>query len=616
MPIPPTSGQVILDGIPLLIEPNSYSKGRDPLYGSAPLRLDQPVNLSPVSTFRQSTFQGGLGKEHFEDEEMYYLGDADTRFGWVQCRFVLPSTSSTDFLANDKGLFAIRSRDATTKPALYSASVDGQRLWIRDTVGSNAHMIWEAPKSTIRALARSGLGGGYGLNIGLANGQVHIMHTGGRVVTLDRTLVVNQAVTFFDSLAGRGDIAGVVDGTLWKKPAGGSWAKFATADMPVYDGEAWNQRLWVVGHDQINRSVLYATDTIVFQDVFRWPAAFVAEQIVLHYGRLYVLGYTFDSEFDRQIGQIWAYNGSSMVLVLEMPDDIWKVSPYATQYFKGADTYGKWLVFGIAHKGLWFYDPEQDALHPGAGFDGKTDAVGNYATNVVNFGGKLVAKVFNEKNLRGEATNNKHYAPSYLITSEYDAKLPDQLKTWVRVRVRLKEALPAGTDVQVYYTTQHVERDVTTGPPWVHAGTFNNHTKVVQAFDLTKPVTAESIRFMLKLTPSPFTGKDDNSTPRVAALEADYIVVQDTKWSWQLRAYGAPGLEAVDGSAYTYTTAQALQDALEAPVRNSDKKWVNFTDRDGKTYKVQVIDVRFNPIEDPADMAGGYIAVQLTLGEV
>lgn len=626
MPTPPTSGQVILDGIPLLVEPNTYSKGRDPLYGQAPLRLDNPINLSPVSTFRQATFRGGLGKEHFDDPEMYYLGDADTRFGWVQCKFALPVMKGTEFKDNDKGLFTVRATNAGQLPSLYSASWDGQRVYRRITLGANPQQLWKAPKSTIRALERSGQGLGYALNIGMANGDVYTMHTGGSVVTKDKTLVANNAVTFFDSLSGRGDIAGVQDGSLWKKPPGGTWSKFATVDLPVYDGEQWNQRLWVIGHDRINRSALYATDTIVTQEVFRWPAAFVAEQIVLHYGRLYILGYTFDEEFDRQIGQVWSYNGSSMVLVLELPDDIWRVSPYTTQYFRGADTYKKWLAFGIAHKGLWFYDPEQDSLHPGPSPLNVADAIGNYVTNVVNFGGKLVVKLFNEKGVRGEATNNKRYVPSYLITSEYDAKLPGQLKTWVRVRLRLKEPMPAGTSVQVYYTKQHVEQDVTTGPPWIHAGTFNTYSagvlpltsrdKVVQSFDLTSPVTTEAIRFMLKLTPSPWTGTDDNATPKVAALEADYIVVQDTKWSWQFRAYGAPGLEAVDGSAYTFATAPALQAALEAPIRNADKKWVTFVDRDGVSYKVQVLDVRFNPIEDPAAQAEGYLAVALTLGEV
>jgi len=620
MPTPPTTGHVILDGTPLIVEPGSYSKGPNALYGPAPLRLDSPINLSPLSTFKQDNFLGGMGAEHFKDTAMYYLGDADTRFGWAQCKTELTKAGTASLPVNTRKLWAIRPKNDGVAPALYYAAEDSGKLWRRPMGGNqigNPILTYSFTSTTITALGRSFQGGMYGFHIGTKNGKIYSIASNSEALKTTPDLTLGNAVpiTFLDSLGGRGDIAGAADGRLFKTTPTG-YVSFGTVDMPVYDGEQWNQRMWVIGSDKVNRSALYVTDTVTTQEVFRWPAAFVAQKVILHSGQLYILGYTYDDEFDKQIGQLWSYNGSSMRLVFEVPDDIWKVNGFKTQYIAGADALKKWLAFGLAHKGVWFYDPEQDAVHPGPHLLGATENSGNYVSAVANFGGHLVAFNFNEDNFHFESSN-KQYSPSYLMTSEYDAGFPGQLKTWVRARIRLKEPLPQGCTVQLQYTTQHIEQDITTSPVWQTFGTFATSGQTSFSVDLPgSAVSSQVIRFQLKLTPSPYTGTDDNKTPRVAAVEVDYLVVPDTKYGWSFRVLGSANFSRPDGQPYGITVPQ-LQIALDSVQRNSAKRWVNFTDEDGTVYKVQVVDIRiFKPVIDWTNPDGQFATWSMNLAEV
>jgi hypothetical protein len=317
---------------------------------------------------------------------------------------------------------------------------------------------------------------------------------------------------------------------------------------------------------------------------------------------------------------LWSYNGSSMRLVFEIPDDIWRVGTETYWPFVAATAYRKWLAFGFPHKGVWFYDPETDAIHPGPQPDFNLTfsrpIQGDFVASLIDYGGHLTMLQRNSPYLFFE-DSVKHYIPSYLMTSEYDAGLPGQLKTWVRGRIRLKEPLPVGTTVQILYTTQHVEQDITTGPIWKTLGTFSTPGQTNYAVDIPgPPVSSQSIRFQLKLTPSPWTGNSDNKTPRVAALEVDYLVVPDTKYGWSFRVLGSANYSRPDGQPYGINVTQ-LQVLLDSVQRNSAKRWVTFIDEDGTNYKVQVVDVRiFKPVIDHSNPDSEFATWTVNLAEV
>jgi len=622
MPAPPITGQVVLDGIPLLVQPDTYSKGEDPLYGRAPLRLDSPVNLSPVSTFEQPSFIGGMGQEKHSDKEMYYLGDADTRFGHAQCKFQLvegPGTGGDDRHKN----VAVRPKNAGLLPRIYFAGDNTTTLkrWnFQTNQVVNAHTFGT---SSITALGRSFSGSQYGLHIGMANGDLYAIPGNSETVeSKPRVSSVNSPISFLSSLGSRGDIAGVGDGTLWKTQTG-TWVKFGKVDMPVYDGEPWNQRMWVIGHDAAQRSCLYVTDTVTTQEVFRWDSAFEARAIQLHNGFLYILGWSYndintsasDDVFQGRIGQMWAYNGSSMRLVFQVPDEVWDTGSGFTYHgLYDACSHRKWLAFTMPQKGIWYYDPEQDAIHPGPSHASPQVDNFNLPVNVVDFGGRLVTFIYNKIHPHFQP-KPVTYLGSYLMTSEYDAGLPAQKKVWLRARVRLKEPLAAGEAVQLYYTTQHTEVDNTIAAPWVSLGSVGaGSTLTTLSFPgPTNQPISEVIRLQLRLTP----GQSGATTPRVAAVELDFMVVPDVKWAWSFQALGGKELRRPDGNAYEFTDGRATQVALEAAKRNSAKKWVEFEDLDGQKYNVQISSLTtFYRAIDPDNPDGETIAFPVTVAEV
>lgn len=619
----PVTGQVVLDGIPLLVEPNTYSKGEDPLYGRTPVRLDSPINLSPVSTFRQASFLGGMGQDKWDDEEMYYLGDADTRFGHAQCKFRLdlgPGTGGDDRHKN----VAVRPQAAGVLPRIYFAGDQTATLkrWNFQTGQVvNAHTF---ATSTISALGRSFTASQYGLRIGMQNGDLWtIPHDSETVESESRFQDVDSPITFINSLGARGDIAGAGNGTLWKSTGLQEWTNFAKVDMPVYDGEPWNQRLWIVGHDAAQRSCLYVTDTVTTQEVFRWDSAFEARGIQLHSGQLYILGWAYNdidtqgatNEFQGRIGQMWAYNGASMRLIFQVPDEIWEPTGFTYHGFYDATSHRKWLAFTMPHKGVWFYDPEQDAIHPGPSHQNPQVDNLDLPTNVLDFGGRLITFIYNQQSPRFQP-KPVTYLSSYLMTSEYDAGLPAQRKVWLRARVRLKEPLPTGSAVQLYYTTQHTELDNTTAAPWVSLGLVSaGQTTVTLDFPgPTNQPISETIRLQLRITP----GTNGATTPRVEAIELDYMVVGDVKWSWNFQAIGGRQLRRPDGMEYEFADASEVQAELEAAKRNSAKKWVGYIDKDGQTYNVQIISLTtyYRGGLDDRNRDGETAFFVLTLGEV
>lgn len=620
---PPITGQVVLDGIPLMVMPGSYVKGEDPLYGRAPLRLDAPINLSPVSTFQQRSFIGGMGQDKWNDEEMYYMGDADTRFGHIQCHYRLVEETGGSAGDNTHKNVAVRPKAASLLPRIYFAG-DGTatlKRWNFQTGAiANAHTF---ATSTISALGRSFTASQYGLRIGMQNGDLWtIPHDSEAVESESRFTEVDSPITFISSLGARGDIAAAGNGTLWKSTGLQVWTNFGKVDMSVYDGVPWNQRMWFVGHDQAQRSALYVTDTVTTQEVFRWDSAFEARAISLHNGQLYILGWAYNDidtegatdEFSGRLGQMWAYNGASMRLIFQVPDEVWEPSGFTNHGFYDAVSHRKWLAFTMPHKGIWFYDPEQDAIHPGPKHAVSQNDNLNLPVNVLDFGGRLICFVYNGTHPRYQP-KPVTYQSSYVILSEYDAGLAGQKKSWLRARVRCERDLLAGEEVELYYTTQRVEEDNSFDPKWTLLGTVDSGvtTTVLQFPGPTNQPISETIRLMVKLIP----GTGGATTPQVSAVELDYMVVPDVKWSWSFQAIGATDMVSPADQAYEYPDATSVQAALEAARRNSAKKWVTFTDQDGTDYNVQVASMTtYRRLLDPNEPDADQAVFSLTVAEV
>jgi hypothetical protein len=587
----PSTGQVVLNSIPLLVVPNTYARGTSALYGR-PGRLGDPQSFGPLSTWKQATYIGGLGQEKWTDSEMYFSSTADTRFGYAQCRHRLErATSGTGGETTEK-LMVVRPVDVGPAARyLYSAKVGETTLYKRSSlVGSNSNA--GTLPAGITALGRSFHGGQFGLHVGCSNGALYTIASGA-----DTSPSAESGwdtgfgqVNFIDSLGPKGDIAGA-SRSLYKHFQG-KWSFVASTDMTVRDGEAWNQRMYVVASDNVDRSKLLVTDTITTQDIHEWPNGFVAKGITLHYGTLYITGYGFNEEHTRKIGQLWSYNGSSVRLVYSVPDEVWQQYAWNNWTFAKALSWDKWLLFSFPHRGLYTYDPEQDSLSPVCDLASVTDNEQNYVSALAVFGGRLVASNTNEAYAHWEDTD-RQYVSSFLISSEYDAGLPIVSKQWLKARIRLAEPLPSGASVTLKIATTPIEYedDPATNPDWQTVGTFSTAGDITKEFNISSVLgdfRSVVLRYSLTLTPTTWSAGTKNSTPKVSSVEVDFMPVEDMKYGWNFQAIGADDMRRPDGSVYTHTTAAAVESALATYFRNDGHKVVTFTDKDGTDYKVKL----------------------------
>jgi len=154
----------------MLLEENTYTRGESALWARAPVRQGEPVSLGPASTWKQESFEGGLGQTKWRDDRMYYVGDADTRKGTIICKYMLHYLPGSVAVADDSHkIFAVRPVNVDDKPNLYYASTEGSVVRAVAEPNSTPITRFTAPGShKIKALGRGFAGGGYWLGVDLA----------------------------------------------------------------------------------------------------------------------------------------------------------------------------------------------------------------------------------------------------------------------------------------------------------------------------------------------------------------------------------------------------------------------------------------------------------------
>lgn len=602
---PPTGGQVQVDTVPLLLERGTYVKGDSQLWARGPLRQGSPITLGPASTWKQEDFSGGVGQTTWRDESMYYIGDADTRTGTVRCRWVLQRAGAGLATDNSYKLFAIRPRNETEIPRLYYAS-QGARDLYETFDPSISTKIWTTPSSShiIQAMGRGFAESEFGFHIGLQNGTLWYIPAGSSTVGAKITGDRPSSITFIESAMAKGDLAG--EGrALWKwDKENDKWVGVGVVDLKIIDGEYWNQRWYFLGTDGRSRSTLYTTDLITVQPAHTWPNNFVANKLAVHNGVLYITGHTWHENSGRERGQLWAYNGDSITPVYEVPEFMMDGTGGLTRYHvRGPYSYRKWLIFAQADDGVWFYDPETDAIHPGPKLKGVTVDSGNFITATIVYSNRIFAANFNEVHFHHDPSAFREHAQSFLTTSEFDAGLPGQDKSWTEVRVRFIDPLPTGCSVDVYVTTQRVVGDNGGASPWQLLGTISTVGTTVGVLRIAgngsfPDFRSKTLRLRLRLNPQTWAGgSTTNNTPEVAAVEVDYLVVDVAKWGWTFTAFAGKmprNLKVPGGADYALTPAQ-VETQLEALRRDPAKQVFTYTDKDGATYQVKMVSFQKNP---------------------
>lgn len=609
------------------------------------VRLGDPVDLGPNSTWRQTSWEGGEDQRSWNDVQMYHIGDADTAsergrikmnsglkrvFGEVRTgvsRYAIGRNAAT-LDATSFDLFfgeSNRSNLTTGSPS------GGFRMYKFPWAGGTPTLVKSNFASGISAFSPMN---DTSPNLYVGSGR-EVWNYNGSTWTLERTLnkpIIEHGMLTFNKLLYIASEDRLV--TRKSDPGGPIYTVFfeTSGGARVTGITNWNNRMWFGAVSPGLVTTLYVSDGITANEALIMPGEFSMHGLVPHYGSLYVFGGKPGKDGVSKVGQIWKYTGASMTLLYESGtgDDghdhiIWDVDvdgPFLV-WPESAHAGNDWRV------GLMRYDAETDAISHGPGF--KTPGQQAFIHNIVPFKGTLHVSVWNKatgdvslmhvKRLGEVRTDGVTGTISErVISSEYDGTLPAVEKMWLSARVtyRIKEP---GASLDIGFVKNRAETP--DGKPHVEMAGYlhydaNDTGWRSETIDLGM-LRAHTLQYVVELYNE--GAADSKATAEVDSIEFNFMPLGERHWQWRMR------LIAADGINPTLPTKQSMVDKLESfwgqpllfaeglpdgvrPSANGNWPTVLLNEYMEVPYRVRTTDAREN-----ADVAIGFTNVGTYMNE-
>lgn len=603
---------------PFLVRDEASAKG-SALFGRT-VRLGEPVTLGPNSTWRSKSWEGGQDQDIWRDEQMYQSGDANgvTKRGrlklWTGYKqlYAHGSRAVSQYAmspgasgwGSDTGLWLGENNPQGRLDGVNGTAVpDSGFALMRYDPTTGVTTVKQYLAAGINSIARMNDQGNSQLYlaIGLTNGKFYQYYepTNGIAMEKDHAgLAVDGIVAYGDAMYyGAG-------GSLWKRTyaATPGVVHAKVKDIPnttqVKALTVWNNRLWFAAVGTGNRTSIYVSDGVTVTLAFSFPHNFHARQLVNHYGALYVIGETTAAlGTGGNVGQVWKYNGSSLVKLFEEGDG--RDNKY--HWSLGATSYDRFLVWtknGFPDgAGLMLYDAEVDAIITGPTIKADTSATTVYCTNVIEYNNTLVAAFYDTAdygtintqrllgptmvatwNRDGGGTNddfsglqNRSFAQApntagvreqYVLSSQYDGEIPGEQKTWLTGRLLVK--VPQYTEVKVYALLDESSTETLVATITYDAAqpNFRNVVFPLKGGD-GKYLKSTTIRYKLYLRHTDRTAEASTAVPEVDTLEVDFMPKPRHRRQWRERAVCTDAQLTLAGTANPLTTKAALAQKLE-----------------------------------------------------
>lgn len=579
------------------------------------LRLGEPVNLGPNSTWRQKTWEGGRDQTVWNDEAMYSKGTADTSTKAGKIR-MWPGYEKIAASPNRKFIRYVMMRSPESamqgNVGLFFAEYD--QLGFRAPADASVYFYNASTGavSTTRNVAGAGSVAALGAVFDAATNNfdaLTVCFTNGRVDVRDS---VGSWVSELPALGAGCGSNGIVNFNgqtylarnrqIWKRTYNGTtvaWSKI----HDIYGAPwvrslvVWNNRLWFIGVHPGNRTVLYISDGATVVEAFTMPDDFHGMHLAVHYGSLYIAGHTSSSATGNGIiGQIWRYNGASLTRLYQVGDDISTEEHYM---FEMA-TLGKYLAWGRhggtstgRRPGLMLYDAELDAIVDGPTLDMAASSNQNWITGIIAYGGQWAISLYDTKQYSGAydgpvsllrvrqpdrprhkmsggtslGGNSVEAQPStaeqFVLSSVFDGELPGEAKTWLTGRARVK--LPTNnTQVLVKVLLDESTTETTVATINFASGQTDYRTVVFPLKDGSgNYLKSTTIQYKLYLRNTESGNVDSTANPYVDTVEVEYMPAPTKRRQWQLRALASDGQKRLDGTANPLTTTTAIVSELE-----------------------------------------------------
>lgn len=568
-----------------LIRDDAYSK--QGMTQGRTVRLGDPVDLGPYSTWRQTTWVGGEGQEFWRDPEMYHKGAVDTyrTNGKAKLHRAL---GDIDVNVVGRGVTQLTlGRNTTvvdrTTPVILQAGECN--YYDNGATPAGGYCMYAAkrgfPTLTLKTdldasvMSMSPIADSYkGIFVGLSNGKVWDHVSTGNNWNLEHTFSSGSPVYSIDSFSNATYFA--CGDRVFKRTFDGTTHKYVEFFRPpggklVRGMAVWNNRLWFASMSYGRTTTVYVTDGVFTVPAFTFPGEFECFGMVPYQGSLYCHGSRPGGDSVSFQGQMWRYSGSSLTLLHKQgtgrdgfDHTIWDAAVNEDTLY--------WTRSGFADNdytaGLNAYRAETDAILTGPVIRSWTTATQvrsvdlwdqTVACSIYNAG--VNTAVVRPASADEAVTRSTATVTRELRSSVYDAELSNQVKTWYRARLRVK--IPAGTSLVLKVIPDENNTPVTVGTIAHDAG--NLGWRVV-----TLPITAAggdylqatSLQYVVEFTNS--SGVSGSlANPELDSVEIDFMPTPQRKRQWRVRVYAADAQKRLDGTANPLATRSAVETKLE-----------------------------------------------------
>lgn len=654
-----------------LIRDDAYSKA-GAVFGRT-LRLGDPVDLGPNSTWRQVTWEGGRDQTVWNDQAMFSKGNADVTSkpgkmrlwpGWqrIAASHNRAFTKFTLFRGNS-GTFA-------GDTPLWIGEYD--QFWGRGLANGNLYKYdptGTGPVSTERTFVGgtiASMGACFDTNtnkhaallVSLTNGQIWTRDVAGTWVneyTVAAPMVPSEqkSVAVFNGLtyiAINNAIIRRITGPVSYQTIHPSQGQNYTRGLTV-----WNNRLWWLAVFPGERTALYVSDGATMVQAFVMPDSFHGMDLCVHYGSLYICGHTTSAKNgDGIIGQVWRYNGSSLTRVFQSGDE---VAGERHIVYEMA-TLGKYLAWGRpgfpslgVRPGLVLYDAELDAIIDGPNLEIDPAAFEVHVNAVTSYGGGWAVSMYDTKNYTPSAPNGplvvmrtrpenfvrndfttisaqtlsgKSFEggtttkEQFVLSSVFDGEIPGEKKTWLAGRIRVK--VPNNSSVIVKALLDESTTEVQVASIAYDAAQLDFRTVIFPLKDgagaYMKSTTIQ-YKVYLRNTAASVASVEN---PNVDTIELLYKPAPAKRRQWSCRVLASNAQKRLDGSTNSLTTTDAIINELETrwsaqtPVLFWDADPDGGTPSDGSGTEVWIESFQANTYKADSEFAdiNGEVALSLT----
>lgn len=586
---------------------------------SKTVRLGDPVTLGPLSTWRQTTWEGGAQQETWNDKAMYLKGtiDVTTLRGkgklWPGFKKVYgdDKRANTRYImcpgpvgfGSDSPLFIGENNDNSYIDPVTGTTVPpgGFRVYRYDPAGAGTITTLKSDFSaSIRFISRIADQGDArnALLIGTAAGEFWVYHLAAGAWYLEATdanfpAQPHCAVTYKDATY-LGQLNLVAKRT-WVTPGPATysgvqrlWNAQTITSMVV-----WNNRIWMSASILGGINQVLVSDGSVVVPAFDFPGDFFCMHMKVHYGSLYFCGWQQGGLGTSGVrGQVWRYNGSSLTKLYEAGTgaDGEDHAPFQLASYK---QFLAWTRPGVTSNGkkpgIVLYDAELDSIIDGPTIDMDTNASWGHATGLVVWADTFAASFKDQTNYNANQNRPTMVAhvkktgavrhsifdfggiswaaqpasrDDSLTSSVFDGEIPGEQKVWMTVRARIKIPAPNCSINASFYLDEATTGALNVG--WTYdAANTGWRTVSAKLFDGSKYLRSSIIQYKVSLINSDSGSADSTANPEIDFVEVDYMVSPIKRRQWQLRALCWDGALRLDGTANPLTTTQALEDKLE-----------------------------------------------------